>query len=473
MKNLLIATAVAAALSYLPAGANAAASPNELAQIREQLEGLMQRVDKLEQENTALKSENQTLKAQGEDLKAQDDYLKGEARNLRKEVATQAVQVNNTKGSEWASRVAVTADMRYRYEFIGDEAESAPGVQATADRYRDRVRARVNIVGRPTDNITLGVGLATTENNDPRSSNQSLTGVFSRKALDLDMAYFDWKFASWGNLVGGKMRQPFVKAGQSLLIDNDINPEGLAFVYNRGIFFASAYNFWLTEVSGAENTKTSDIMMQGAQFGARLPIGASTLTLAAHYYDLSGAEGRTPYYVAPGATLGAGNANGNTVCTVPALPALPIAACTGAVNFGLQNDYNVAELMAQFNTTAGSLPLQFWATAAQNQDADDLDTAWAAGFLVGTAQNYRTWEFGVNYHSVEKDSIYGQLFDSDFGGGVTDTQGFVIRGGYAPIRNWVLNATYFLNQRNVDVAGPLGKKEIDYDRLQLDFNVRF
>ena len=50
MKNLMIAAAVAAALSQLPAGAQAA-SPDDLAQIREQLQGLMQRVDKLEQEN--------------------------------------------------------------------------------------------------------------------------------------------------------------------------------------------------------------------------------------------------------------------------------------------------------------------------------------------------------------------------------------------------------------------------------------
>ena len=47
MKNVMIAAAVAAALSQLPAAAQAA-SPNDLAEIREQLQGLMQRVDKLE-----------------------------------------------------------------------------------------------------------------------------------------------------------------------------------------------------------------------------------------------------------------------------------------------------------------------------------------------------------------------------------------------------------------------------------------
>ena len=54
------------------------------------------------------------------------------------------------------------------------------------------------------------------------------------------------------------------------------------------------------------------------------------------------------------------------------------------------------------------------------------------------------------YQSIEKDALFAQLIDSDFAGGVSDTEGFVLRAGYAPVRNWVLNATYFLNKRNVD-----------------------
>jgi hypothetical protein len=36
-----------------------------------------------------------------------------------------------------------------------------------------------------------------------------------------------------------------------------------------------------------------------------------------------------------------------------------------------------------------------------------------------------------------------------------------------------LNATYFINDRNVDVANAANQKKVGYDRLQLDFNVRF
>jgi len=49
----------------------------------------------------------------------------------------------------------------------------------------------------------------------------------------------------------------------------------------------------------------------------------------------------------------------------------------------------------------------------------------------------------------------------------------VVRAGYAPVRNWVLNASYFINQRNVERANGAGQTEVGYDRLQLDFNVKF
>jgi len=468
VKNLMIAAAVAAALSQLPAAAQAA-SPNDLAEIREQLQGLMQRVDKLEQENQALKTENQQLKSQGDQLQAQSDYLKAETKGLRKENAQQSADADKVKGTDWASKVVVTGDLRYRYEAISDDTLNAapPAGVTTADRYRDRIRARLAVTAKPTDNITLGLGLTSAEGQDPRSGNQSLTGVFAKKPIEIDLAYFDWKFASWGDLIGGKMKLPFVKGAQNLFWDNDITPEGVAFTFTRGIWFGSAYNFWLQEVSGAENTLTSDPMMQGAQLGVRLPIGGSTLTLAAHYYDLSSAQGR----VAPAAPFFNANANNNTTIGAGA-------------TLALLNDYEVYDVMAQLDTTLGSLPFQVWVEAAQNQSpsgfvppantiANDQDTAYSGGFLLGRASNPKTWELGAMYQKVEKDALFAQLIDSDFAGGFSDNDGFVVRAGYAPVRNWVLNATYFINQRNVERANGAGQTEVDYKRLQLDFNVKF
>jgi hypothetical protein len=439
MKAVALSAALFTTLSALTPRASAAADAGELAEIRAQLQGLIQRVDKLEQENTELRAENETLKGES-------DYLKAETRGLRKESAIHAVEAAKVKGADWAGKVALKGDLRYRYEFIGDEALNSSGVQATADRYRDRIRARVNLEAKPTDTILLGIGFATTEGNDPRSSNQSLDGVFSRKSLDLDLAYFDWKFAAWGDVIGGKMKQPFAKPGQSVFWDGDVNPEGLAFAFNRGIWFGSTYGFWIDEISGAESARTSDVMLYGGQVGVKLPLGSSSLTLAAHYYDLSAGVGRAPFF--------GGSSNGNTTI--------------GTTTPVLVYDYEVINVMAELNLMLGATPLQFWVDAAQNQDPDDYDTAWAAGVLFGKASNPKTWEIGTSYNVIEKDALFGQLIDSDFGGGTTDSEGWIIRGAFAPTRNWTLNATYFINQRNVDVG-----TEADYDRMQLDFNVKF
>lgn len=448
MKKALISAALATLMSTGATNADAA-EDNEIAQIREQLQALIERVDRLEQQNEALEAEN-------ERLKAQDDHLKAETRGLRKESAVHTAEVSEAKGSDWASRVTLKGDLRYRHERTSDDTLNSSGVRNTADRSRDRIRARINAEVKATDNLELGFGFATTEGGDPRSSNQSLTDSFSRKSFDLDLAYFDWAFAEWGNFIGGKMKQPFFKPGQTLFWDNDVNPEGLAASFSRGMYFGTVYNYWVDEVSGPETAVTADTMLYGAQVGTRLPLGESTLTLAAHYYDLSAGEGRAPFYN--------NNANGNTTIDVSS------GTTTIAV---LANDYRVINLGAELDGTIGTLPLQVWADIAQNQAVDDLDTAWSAGVLFGKAGNYRTWELGAAYQVIEKDALFAQLIDSDFGNGNADSEGFVFRAAYAPVKNWVLNATYFMNERNADVANSVGQTGIDYDRLQLDFNVKF
>src|SRR5690606_6544567 len=139
----------------------------------------------------------------------------------------------------------------------------------------------------------------------------------------------------------------------------------------------------------------------------------------------------------------------------------------------LRHDFRVINLSAELSTTLGQLPLQLWADVAQNQDPDDLDTAWSAGVVLGKASNRRTWELGASYHVIEKDALFGQLIDSDLGAGMTDSAGWVLRAGYAPLPNWAINSTYYLSKRNVDVPNSAGQSDVDYDRLQLDFNVKF
>ena len=93
----------------------------------------------------------------------------------------------------------------------------------------------------------------------------------------------------------------------------------------------------------------------------------------------------------------------------------------------LANDFNMVEALAQAELTSRNQPLQVWAQFIQNNEADDLDTGWLAGFNWGKAGNPQTWEFGYAYGVIEKDAQFGQFVDSDFGGGVTDVDGSIFK----------------------------------------------
>jgi hypothetical protein len=430
VKNPLLAAAVAAALSF--GSAAHAASNDELAQIRSQLQSLMQRVDKLEAENNSLKSENDQLKAQTEQVSKQIAQSASQGADLKPAPAV-------VKGADWPSRVVVKGDVRYRHQQTDDDS-------ASAKREEELLRARLAVEAKVNDSIVAGIGVATSSApGNPRGANVQLDGAFSRKSLYLDLAYFDWTFADNAHFIAGKMKMPFVRPGQSLFWDNDINPEGIALTYSVGSMFGSAWSYWLDEnvQATATTTTTTDTKMYGLQLGNRFDLGGNNLVVAASYYDLAAAKGRRPFY---------NNApNGNSL----------------NVTGGLAYDFQVVDLMAEYSFKLREVPFQVWADVARNLDAE-YDTAFTMGTMVGKASNPGTWETGLAYQLIEKDALFAQHIDSDFGGGLSDVDGWVLRTGYAPAKNWVLNATYFKNVNNKDVGA-----EYDFDRLMLDFNTKF
>ena len=115
----------------------------------------------------------------------------------------------------------------------------------------------------------------------------------------------------------------------------------------------------------------------------------------------------------------ANSANGNTTYLVG-------TSTTNLLKYG----YDILELGGQMGFTAFNLPLTIWANYAQNMAEDvEFDTAYGAGVMLGKASNPKTWEAGVFYQSIDKDALFGQFVDSDFGDGKTDSEGWVLKGG--------------------------------------------
>jgi Putative porin len=462
MSRKLLSAAVAGALAAAAglAPAPAFAQSAEIAELKAQLAALTAKIEQIE------KSQTQTTK----------------------KVDEAQASADRTSDQLAQSRASMTVggDLRYRYEFFDVQ-------YVDRDRERDRLRARLNANFRVNDTITGRIGIAT-GGTDPRSSNQTFTDQNSRKDFELDTGYITWAPNAKWRITGGKQPYSFTRTG-SLFYDGDVNLEGFSANFTTGNFFAGAFYDWLAERALAFNNVTTgtntDSIMFGGQIGYRIPFSDSVrLTVAGTYMDFDGVDGYNPLF--------GGASFGNTTVNATAAATSPCARAIAAGTACLLMDYDILEASADLTATVATRPLRFFIDYAQNLEAEvnpaaqeKLDTAYAVGVQYGAAAAAKgTWEFGLLYQQIEKDSLFGQLVDSDFGDGNTDAKGFVFRGAYSVARNWTVNATLFLNDLSNDVPqtvtvfnettpAPLDTRNItnvfdrDYKRLQLDLNFRF
>jgi outer membrane murein-binding lipoprotein Lpp len=458
MKRNLLSLAVAAALAGVTtlAPAPAFAQNAEIEALKAQLTELASKIEQLE-------------KAQGQAKKTAD------------EAQTTADRTADVVAQE-RTRLTFNGDIRYRNESF--DVEYVP-----RNRSRDRVRARLNANYRVNDTLTGVFGIAT-GGTDPRSSNQTLTDQNTRKDFELDLAFVQWAPNADWRITAGKQRYSWQRS-PSLFFDGDVNPEGISINYAKGNLFGGVFYDWLAERALSFSNTTSgtntDSILYGAQLGYRIPFSDSVrLTVAGTYFNYDGVQGYNPLF--------GGSSFGNTTTTSTAVCSRTLGAGVAC----LLSDYDVIEGFADLTTSVAGQPLRMFVDYARNTGAEvnpvageKLDTAMAYGFSFGAATAVPgTWEFGALYQQIEKDALFGQLLDSDFGDGNTDSDGFVIRGGYTVARNWTINATLFLNQLANDVPqtvtvfntatpAPLdtiavpGIFDRDYKRLQLDLNFRF
>ncbi len=338
--------------------------------------------------------------------------------------------------SAWAEKVAIQGDLRYRYENIDQE-------DADSDRNRQRIRARAAIVAKPQDNLELGFGLSTSQDGDPISSNQTIGNGGSRKDVYIDLAYFNWAALDGLNVTGGKFKNFLFRPGKhALLWDSDWNPEGFGATYANGPFFGNVMGTWLESDSNSTEEFTF-----GLQGGVAVPVREDVrLTAGVGYFDF-GTAGKGTFF--GGDTAFGGNS---------------FDPLTNQYLF----DYQLLELFADVGFKLAGLPMSVFADYVNNSDADEFDTGWAAGLLVGGAKAKGTWEASYAYQDLEADAVFAALTDSDFGGGGTDNSGHVLRGAYALSDKWNVAFSYFIN--TIDENAGDGQ---DYNRLQLDMNFRY
>lgn len=420
--NLLICLLLIA----LPVTASAEAPDAEISALRAELLALAERLDALEASNLALREENEQLARASEGNSQAVAAVSRQADSIEERVSSTS--------SSWADRIRLKGDFRMRYENIDEAGRSS--------RNRDRVRARAAIVAAVSEDVEVGLGLAS-GGDDPVSTNQTLGNGGSTKDLRMDLAYFKWN--GWGNasILGGKFKNNLYKpGGHGMLWDGDWNPEGLGLSWAEGGRFVNLLGTWLE--SDSRNQTEFAWSVQG---GFEKALGDGLVLTAGLGYHHFGTAGKGVFYGDPDDFFG------NSF---------------DPVQLTYLNDYDELELFAELGFTLNGRPAQVFLDYVQNLDAPVLETAYAAGITYGSTKAPGEWQFGYVYQDLEADAAFGLLSDSDFGGGGTAVSGHVLKFNYAIARNWNANFTYLLNERGVDSAD-----QRDYDRMQLDLAFKY
>jgi hypothetical protein len=353
---------------------------------------------------------------------------------------TLAVMLFTTAAAgEWWDNIRVKGDFRYRHETIDKEGKST--------RNRHRLRARLRIEADVSATTKTYLQLAS-GSEDPVSTNQTLDNGFSTKSIMLDLAYFEMMFPAVPGLQikGGKFKNPFFKPGKSeLLWDSDWNPEGGAASYHKSFQALSlalvGAGLWVEERSSGDD---SWIAAGQAVLKLHLNDKKSSVALGGGFFNYVNVAGFKPFFD----------------------PEEPMGNTVDDSGYYV-NDYELFELSAEITHQLADVPIVVMGDYVTNTAADNLNEGWLVGIRVGKTKKPGSWAFRYNYRQVKKDAVVGMFTDSDFRGGGTDAKGHEIGGDVQVAKNTAFKVTYFVNTIG------LGKEQLDFNRLQVDLQLKF
>jgi len=366
-------------------------------------------------------------------------------------------------------------------------------LNATEERYRMRVRARLGLDAKLTETLKAGLRLTTGNTTDPVSTNQTLGTYANRYQVVWDQVYlkydgYDADRYKWLTVYGGRMPNPWLYS--DLVWDHDLGFEGLAATtrfnmsFSGGLLEQDEKNRTLFFTAGAfplqEVERTSqDKWLYGAQVGIEwITLAQSVFKMGVAYYSYDNIMGERNEldsnekdYTAPRFMQ-----KGNTLFDIRNDLDLNTDL------WALAADYELLNVTATMDL-ASFAPTHLWLTLDWVEnigfDAEEVmqrtggsveekTTGYQAQLSVGwpDVAVRGNWRAHLAYRYLERDAVLDAFTDSDFHLGGTDAKGWIIGADYGLMDNAWLSLRY-LSSDPVD-GPPLG-----IDTVQVDINGRF
>jgi hypothetical protein len=416
--------------------------------------------------------------------------------------------------SDWAQRIRFGGDIRLRYQ--GDYYDNNNGLlfdynkllanpndiqlqNTTENRDRFRYRARLGMLASITDpqyteagKFEVGVRVSTGNEKDPVSTNDTFGDYYNKEGVVFDQVYLRYTYQpsdallfNWIprlTLTGGRIPNPFFHT--DMVWDPDLGLEGFAvsLLTNsqedarlRGFLTAGAFPLQEVELN------SNDKWLYGIQIGMDAkPTAELAAKIGLAYYDYQNTVGKANSPAAPKENdwsaplfLQKGNTLFNINSDVPGGGILP----------GLATDYNLVNLTTQFDygrwhpihvILTGDYVRNIGYDKSQvkkktgESDVDKGTQGFQTGIQVGYPNivNFAEWNILLAYKYLEADAVMDSFTDSDFHGGGTNAQGWIIGAGFGLYHNVWLTVRWM-------TADEVSGEPLSIDVLQVDVNARF
>jgi hypothetical protein len=471
------------------------------------------------------------------------DAARAQIRNeVKEEVLAQARQERwgVPNAPSWTDRIRIEGDFRYRYQrertdssntspdtYLAAEVQDVGRISrapdfasyvvanstaiATAstqdDRSRERIRMRLGLTAKVSDEVGVGVRLATGNATDRVSTNQTLGQNFNKYQLFVDRAFVKVDPVEWLSVKAGRIPNPWFST--DMIWSDNLNFEGVASTASWlsedrtwGPFATVGWFPIKEEAPGLRQRKT----LTGVQVGTLMQLTErSRFKVGLAYYRYSNLEGKddSGSYTDDGAGTFIGNPitagqyayaaglrqKGNTVFeTQPADPNLdpqwglayrfaPIALTASAeftqfspytLMLSAEYVYNTAFNVQNFQQRAGS--------AFAGVDPGGKRDGYQLRMTFGATEVHETgeWQVAATYRHLGSDAVLDAFNDSDLGLGGTNVKGYILGFNYGVAHNTYLGVRY-LSSKSIDstINSLLSSSSYGLNLLQVDLNVRF
>jgi hypothetical protein len=387
---------------------------------------------------------------------------------------------------EWLTKIRLGGDIRVRYQgdyYGSDNADilspSNPTqlMNTSVDRERMRLRVRFNTLIQAADQVDAGITISTGNTTNPVSINSTLGNYLNNTSIVLNRAWIRYKPMPELSIWAGRFQNPWFYT--DLLWDDNLNFDGVALQFDTQLgrplrTFLTMGAFPIQEVEQTSHDK----WLYGAQTGIKLntpEIISARIGVAYYYYTNIVGKANDPQN--PGLndwTAPQFQQMGNTLFDIDPSANFKLALAsdyhelvyTASIDIELFDPIHVI-LTGDYVENIGFDTEEVAARTGNPEVEKDIK-----GYQVILGVGYKEvsdfgqWRFSAARKYIEADAVLDAFTDSNFHGGGTNAEGYILKGELGLTRN-VLGSIQWYSSNEIN--GPT----LGIDTLQVDMTVKF